>query len=256
MRGVGGSAVQALAGLCVLLFVVVCSVVGARVLLLARRTGGRPELLMGAGMLLIAALGYPLTLVAGFGGATGGVNLPLYVTGSGLTQVGIFLIYLFTLRVFRPGVGWARGIAAAGAGFMLVSLVGTARSLAVGDPQTPSYLVARTWLAIGIVGYSGGFLWTAVEGLVHHRMARRRLALGLADPVVANRFLLWGLFGLAATGIDAASALANGLGVDPSHSLVVLGPMGLLGAAASAVMYLAFFPPEWYLERVRGPVPA
>ena len=103
-----------------------------------------------------------------------------------------------------------------------------------------------------MVGYAASFLWTAVEGLVHHRSALRRLALGLADPVVANRFLLWGLFGLMATGINVTSALGNLLGLDPTRSPVVLFPMGVLGGFASIAMSLAFFPPAWYVGWLRG----
>jgi hypothetical protein len=243
---------QALAGLCLLLFVAVCSLVGLRVLLLARRTRGVPELLMGSGMVLIAALGYPATLLAGFGGPAGEVILPLYVAGSFLTQLGVALIYAFTWQVFRPASGWARGLVAAGSAVMLASLVATATAIARAEPSAPSYLVANAWLAVGLVGYTTGFLWTAVEGLVHYRAALRRLSFGLADPVVANRFLLWGVFGLLAVGINCASAVGNWMGIDPSHSPVVLVPMGVLGALASIAMYLAFFPPARYLGWLRA----
>jgi hypothetical protein len=243
---------QALASLCLLVFVAVSSLVGLRVLLLARRTRGLPELLMGAGMVAIALLGYPATLLAGFGGPSGDVNVPLYALGSFLTQLGIALIYAFTRQVFRPTESWAKGLIAAGIAVMLVSLVATATALARAEPSLPSYLVAREWLGVGMVGYTAGFLWTAVEGLLHYRSALRRVAFGLADPVVANRFLLWGVFGLMATGINFASALGNWMGIDPSRSPVVLVPMGVLGAFASVAMSLAFFPPARYLGWLRG----
>ncbi|HME73184.1 MAG TPA: hypothetical protein VKM54_25445 [Myxococcota bacterium] len=44
---------QALTGISLLLFVATTAIVGVRMLLLARRTGERPELLMGAGMALV-----------------------------------------------------------------------------------------------------------------------------------------------------------------------------------------------------------
>jgi hypothetical protein len=244
--------VQALAGFCLLLFVVVASSVGVRVLLLARRTKGRPELLMGAGMVAISGVGYPTTIVAGFGGPVGEMSVLGYAAGSLFTNIGIALIYAFTQQVFRAGVGWARALVGLGCAFMAVSLAGTTASLARAEGAELSHLVARGWLGFAMVGYSACFLWTAVEGLVHYRMALRRLAIGLADPVVANRFLLWGLFGLMATGINVASAAGNVLGIDPSRSPLVLVPMGVLGAIASVAMYLAFFPPAWYLARVRG----
>jgi hypothetical protein len=243
---------QALAGLCLLLFVAVASGVGLRVLLLARRSRGVPELLMGCGMLSIAALGYPLTIVAGFGGSVGALNLPLYTAGSFLTQLGVALIYAFTWQVFRPAAGWAKALVGAGSAVMLASLVGASAAISSASSETLSHLAARSWLSVSMIGYTTGFLWTAVEGLVHYRAALRRLAFGLADPVVANRFLLWGAFGLMATGINFSSALGNWMGSDPSRSPVVLVPMGVLGAGASIAMSLAFFPPARYLAWVRG----
>jgi len=252
MRRRGETRLQALAGFCLLLFVAVSTLVGLRMLWLARRTRGVPELLMGAGMVLIAGVGYPATLVAGFGKPVGQMSVAGYAIGSLITQVGITLIYAFTQQVFRSGVGWARALVAVGSLFMTVSLVGTTWCLATADAAELSHLVARAWLSVGIVGYTGAFLWTAIEGLVHYRMALRRMALGLADPVVTNRFLLWGVFGLMATGINFTSALGNALGIDPSRAPLVLVPLGTLGAVACVAMYLAFFPPAWYLARVRG----
>jgi hypothetical protein len=248
--------VQALAGLCMVLFIAVSSLVGARVLLLARRTRGVPELLMGAGMLLVATLGYPVTIAAGFGRPAGEVNLPLYGVGCFLTQLGVALIYGFTWQVFRPAEPFAKVVVAAGSAVMLTSLPFTLSAIAGADPATPSYLAARGWLAVSMVGYTSCFLWTAIEGLLAWRMALRRLALGLSDPVVANRFFLWGLFGLNAVAIDVFSAVANWLGVDPSQSPVVLVPMGVFGAIAALAMSLAFFPPARYLAWLRGGAPA
>jgi hypothetical protein len=248
---------QTLAGLSVLLFVVMGTVVGIRMLALARRTGGRPELLMGLGLVLICALGYPGSLFSGFGrGSIGEVIVPLWTVSTSLTQVGIASIWLFTLAVFRPGVSWARGLTAAGIAVMVASSLGTLAVLLTAPDDAPCTESARGWLLVGMLGYAGSFLWTAVEGILQRRMALRRLALGLADPVVANRFLLWGLFGLMATGINTMSALGVLLGADPAESLLVLLPMGVLGAAATALMYLAFFPPPWYVGWLRGEVRA
>lgn len=243
---------QILAGSCLLLFIFVATGVGVRMLWLARRTRGLPELLMGGGMVLIAGVGYPTTLAAGFGKPVGEMSIPGYALGSFVTNLGIALIYAFTQQVFRRGVAWAGWLVAAGCLLMTVSLIGVTVGLANAEAGTPSYLVGRGWLAFGMAGYTVSFLWTAIEGLVHHKNARRRLALGLADPVVANRFLLWGVFGLMATGINGTSALGSVLGIDPSRAPLVLLPLGFLGAMASVAMYLAFFPPAWYLARVRA----
>jgi hypothetical protein len=248
----GDSIVQALAGFCLLLFVLTVSVVGARMLWLARRTRGRPELLMGAGMILIGTIGSPMGVASGFGGPVGAMSLPLWVASIFLTQVGLALIYVFTWQVFRPAETWGKAAVAVGSCFMAASLLGSVHALVNAPPDANSQAVARNPVFVGMIGYSGCFLWSAIEGFVQHRAARRRVALGLGDPAVANRFLLWGVFGSMATGINVASLAGNALGVDPSRSPLVLIPMGVLGFGASVAMYLAFLPPPAYLAFVRG----
>jgi hypothetical protein len=244
--------VQALAIVCQLLFIVTVTVVGARMLMLARRTHGRHELLMGAGMILVGAVGTPINVASGFGRTVGEMSLPLWIAANFATQIGIGLIYAFTWQVFRPSETWGKAVVLGGIVFMVAGLVTASSALAGAAPEASSPLVARNGLFVGMIGYSGCFLWSAVEGLVQHAHARRRMALGLADAVVTNRFLLWGVFGLTATGINLASITANALGVDPTRSPIVLIPLGVLGLAASVAMYLAFLPPAGYLQLVRA----
>lgn len=243
---------QALAGLCLLLFVVTVTVVGARMLLLAQRTGGRHERLIGSGMLLIGMLGFPGSIASGFGGPVADLRLPIWFASSIVTQIGILLIYAFTWQVFRSAQAWGRGLVGVAALLLFASLVGAGHALATAPPDALSPIVARAWLLVGMIGYSGCFFWSAIEGFVHWASARRRLALGLADAVVVNRFLLWGVFGLAATGINVASGIGAALGHDPSKSPLTLVPMGVLGFFASVAMYLAFLPPAAYLDFVRA----
>jgi hypothetical protein len=180
------------------------------------------------------------------------MNVPLWAFSLSCTQLGLALIYVFTWQVFRPAAAWGRAAVAIGIACMAASLVASLHAVAGAPADASSQAVARNPVFLGMAGYSGCFLWTAIEGLLQHRNARRRAALGLGDPVVANRFLLWGVFGLMATGINAASLAGNALGVDPSRSPLVLVPMGVLGFVASAAMYLAFLPPARYLAFVRG----
>lgn len=252
MRPLGVSTMQALAGFCLLLFVVTVTVVGVRMLMLARRTRGRHEFLMGAGMILIGAIGFPGSTASGFGRSVGEMSIPLWFLFTSITQVGLLLIYAFTWQVFRPNVAWGKAIVAAGALVMFAGLVTSAIALAGAAPDANSTLVARDGMFVGMAGYSGCFLWSAIEGFVHHHGAKRRMAIGLADPVVVDRFLLWGYFGLAATAINVTSFAGNAIGVDPTRSPLVLVPMGVFGFAASVAMYLAFLPPASYLARVRA----
>ena len=88
--------------------------------------------------------------------------------------------------------------------------------------------------------------WSALEALREYGMARRRLALGLGDPVVANRFLLWCLSGASQAAIHAMSLSLHVRGVG-----MLADPLGLFVVAtglllAAAMMWLVFLPPAAY----------
>jgi hypothetical protein len=88
-------------------------------------------------------------------------------------------------------------------------------------------------------------IWSGYEAFRFHGLMRRRLQLGLADPLVTNRFLLWGLAQIAAlAGLSMRVLDAHGVGVQVAA--VVMPTAGL----ASAVAYwITFFPPEAYRRR-------
>jgi hypothetical protein len=243
---------QLAASLCALLYVATVTVVGARMLLLARQTRRLPELVLGAGSVLICGVGFPASLASGFGGTVGQVRVPLWVASELVTQVGIVLLYVFTLRVFRPGAGWARAMVALVAAYLPIALALAWRALSLAEPDQHSVQVVAGELLACFAGYGACFVWGALESFRQYRMARRRQELGLADPVVVSRFRLWGIFGLAASGITAANAVGVLLGVDIQTSPVVLLPAGVLGFAASLAMYFVFLPPGWYLARLRA----
>ena len=71
-----------------------------------------PELAIGAGSVLICGVGFPASLASGFGGSVGRVNVSLWVGSELVTQLGVVLVYVFTMQVFRPGVAWARWVVA------------------------------------------------------------------------------------------------------------------------------------------------
>jgi hypothetical protein len=243
---------QLAASLCALLYVATVTVVGVRMLLLARKTRRLPELVLGAGSVLICGVGFPASLASGFGGLVGHVRVPLWVASEFVTQLGMVLLYVFTLQVFRPGVAWARALVALVAVYLPIALAAAWRALSLAGREEHSVQVVAGELLVCFAGYGGCFVWSALESFHQYRMARRRQLLGLADPVVVSRFRLWTCYSLAATGIMAANALGVLLGHDISTSPVVLLPAGLLGFAASLAMYFAFLPPGWYLARLRA----
>lgn len=116
---------------CILVYVVVITGVGVRMLLLPRRTGGRPELLIGAGSLLICTIGFPTSIASGFGKAVAEVNVPFWVTSELFTQAGMLCMCAFTQQVFQPGVRWARALVAGMAVLLPVGLAGAAAAAAM-----------------------------------------------------------------------------------------------------------------------------
>ncbi len=79
----------------------------------------------------------------------------------------------------------------------------------------------------------------------------KRVAVGLADPIVANRFLLFALvmgFSFVSAGVPT---IASMLGVDAVRSPPVLIASAVTGVLCSGSLWLAFLPPMFYVQRLR-----
>ena len=242
---------QLLAAICVLAYIATATIAGARLLWAGRRADRVPERLLGTGSILIG-VSLPVSVASGFGGDATQVHVPVWIASEIVTQIGIVCLYGFTQQVFRPRVAWAKRLLVAVAIAMPVCLVGASIGLVRAEPRTLSVTATGLWLLLCQIGYGGSFVWGAIEGFTHHRIAAKRLALGLADPVVVNRFLLFALFGVACTGIAVANAAAIVLERNIATSLIVVLPSAVLSLAAAAAMFLAILPPAWYLDRLRA----
>jgi hypothetical protein len=100
-----------------------------------------------------------------------------------------------------------------------------------------------------------GFAWTAWESFRYWIVLRRRLALGLADPLVVNRVALWAMTGCSSVLINVANAwtsLAEISFVDDPLTMIVTGALGFI---SSACLFLAFLPPTSYAARIRHRMP-
>jgi hypothetical protein len=239
--------------LAILVFVLAASAVGLRLLALARRTRQLPELLVGGGFSLIGLLGYPLAMLSGFGrGAVSEVHVGVWLVGVLLMNAGLACLYAFTARVFRPegASGWA--LAALLTAANVASGLGSLSALLAAPPEALSFRVAGAWTVLGQLSSGAGFGWIGVESWLQFQMAQRRRSLGLSDPTVANRFLLFVLFALCAMGMNVANSLALAAGVSAVESAPVQLAMALLGISASACMYLAFLPPPAYRRWLSG----
>jgi hypothetical protein len=105
----------------------------------------------------------------------------------------------------------------------------------------------QPWFWIAFVPRIVCMLWSAIEGLSRWRLVSRRVRIGLESPLLANRFLCWGLAAAAEVMIYFVAGAAL-LGPRPSDFLV--GPAALvisaMGVAASITITLAFMPPAFW----------
>jgi hypothetical protein len=248
-----GLPVIALVGVAMLLFVGVCSAVGVRLLWLAKAGGGRPALLCGNGFCLIAILGFPLGVLSGHGLVpVAQVQLPLVAISLLANLLGIACFFVFTVNVFRPTALWAHALAGGAIACTAMACVAILSALAVAPGSASSFAVTWGWSATFQALCALCFFWMGCEGLREWRRSRRRQALGLSDPVVCHRLLMWGVFGLSTTLLCGVLLAVQLSGQPTPTSLVAQLAQALFGIVSSGAAALAFFPPRAYLVRVRG----
>lgn len=234
-----------------LAFVIASAVVAGRLLGLARRTRQRPELLLGLGILGTAVLGYGVliaaTILRGGVGTEAGSPLERFLHGAGaiLHDAGVSMIVLFVLTVFRPHERWARAVAA----LLLLALWGGH----LGWELRNGYHSTRPgdgawWLRYAVIWTYP--LWTMVESYRYYGLLRRRRALGLADPLVTNRFLLWGTASLGTALATWTASLPYFL-IERPGTAAAWGPAiqvatALFGVLTVTLYALTFFAPARY----------
>jgi hypothetical protein len=221
-----------------------CAAVGARLVALGARSRGLPELALGASYLLFGALGYPLAAFARARAAQGDPQAGAWLAAALLVQnLGVLACYAFNWRVFRPGRSGA--LATAGAGLLFAASW-------IGHGVDPGWAGAGSrgaWYYTGLATRAAAFVWGGLEAFGHWTRMRRRLRIGLADPVVADRMLLWAANSLVIA-LGFAVFLAGKLFLG-DNAPVVVACASVCGLVAAAAMTLAFFPPRLYL-RWRG----
>lgn len=233
-----------------LAFVIVSLLVGTRLLRLARRSGAVPELALGVAFFGVGAIGYPIGLLSVLPGMPELVARPLFALSHLVTGVGSAAVFVFTRSVFRPDAGWARGLVRLAAlALAIQAAFGVARAIQ-GDPAQFAVPDLGFSLRQAITAFS--YAWTAAEALRYRALLVRRLALGLAEVEVVNRFLLWAIAGVGAfTGSFTMSAVTFA-GALPWEDPLALAAVGLGGLVAALCTALAFTPPRAYLAWVRA----
>jgi hypothetical protein len=210
-----------------------------------RQSGQLPELMLGSHILVLIA-GYALE----FGGMLGRDVLGedgawvLRAAGNLCYAVCILAYLVFNWRVFRPESRTAAVVALACSAGLVFGFTG---ELLTGRFELVPERFALPWFWIAYVPRLVTMGWAAGEGLGHWGRMRRRVRLGIESPLLAHRFLLWGLAAASELAIYFVAGAAL-LSPDPTAFLVGVPALliSALGVAGAATIYLAFMPPAAY----------
>ena len=230
-----------LAALGVVAFFLVGLGVGVRLLALWLRTRQLPELLAALAFLCLGPLAFTLS-VTGSRLVEGSPDLarPLAALASASAGTGAACAAFFTIVVFRPESRIARVSAWLVAAALLGCWIGVGLSNGFDVRRAPGgFRYAGQVLRLGIL------LWAALEAFVYWSFMQRRVPLGLADPVVANRLALWGV-GMSMGAAALAIGFFGGALRASGYTALFEASIAASGLVASASLYLAFSPPERY----------
>lgn len=230
----------------VVIYCAVSLVVGTRLLRLARRTREWPEFCIGTAYLSGGMLGYPANVAASLlAGSQPRLAYWAYALGQAgmAAAAGLMLVTWFV--VFAPKTAGCRS--GVGAWIAFLALL-TAAVLLSTRPTPARFNSDLYWLYLLV--QAGAYALNAWASFRYQALLRRRHALGLARPVVANRMLLWGLSSsmiMLQYLFTVGCILLARVGWPGLYQPGVIGALGLVSAAC---MTLAFFPPRAYLRRI------
>jgi hypothetical protein len=238
---------QLLGLLGVVAFSLACAVVGVRLLRVAARTRQAPELSMGAALVSSGAIGFPLLISSQVMMMRGGAPLAAHLLsgfGSVFTFLGYIGLLIGTWKIYRPAAQWPRALLGI-ASLIVVGACVTIFANRDASPGSVREIAIWTGVAVGI----STFAWSAGESFALYGQLQKRARIGLVEPAVVNRVLLWGVGSLAAVAMSA-----HGLVLRILTGPVVSDEMRLvssaLGMVAAIAIWLAFFPPAFYRRRL------
>jgi len=219
---------------------IVYLIAGVRLLQRGQRTGETPERLLGATFLFmgVSAAFYVLPVFSAFES----LWTPLNFAGRVTFFPAAVMLALFTRLVFRPDKRWGAWLVWGSAILIVTGVTGSALG---GDWE--GFSISNGWFWLEWVGFTLPFGWAGSEAFAQYRQARRRLDLGLCEPLVCNRYLLWALFG-ALQACSSLVLLPQYAEYETTSQFTATWDT-LYGATiiASLVMiWLVFFPPTFY----------
>lgn len=216
-------------------------IAGTRLFRLSLQTGQAPERLLGVSLLLwsLSYLCWQLPIAID----SGRMELPLFFGGRVFEDIGTVTFALFLRLVFRNDERWASWLVVT---LAACAAVGVAGSAMVGDWEALLPL-SNPWWWLETVAFPGTVVWMGFEGFHHYRMARQRVRLGLCEPLICNRYLLWGLTGVAWT-IYQVIMIVQQIEYERTQvwSASMDAAVGVVELVAITLISLVFFPPRFY----------
>jgi hypothetical protein len=245
-----------LAAVVQLAYLAVAFVIGGLLYQRGRRAGEWTQWLLGLHLILSMGVGFLLTCL---GTVSVEFQLPLSRTaifwiltfGYCASTSGLTTTLHFTRRIFRPGQAWALALSVAAGATMWTGWLGYVVSGDVADGRFEGF-----WFWVMTSGMVVTNLWVAIEPVVYYARLRRRVRLGMVEPLVAERVLLWGIGSVArATMVIAGPLSSRHLATlteteKLTHGAAVLMLTSLLGLVIAGAYWLAFQPPRAYLNWV------
>jgi hypothetical protein len=222
---------------------------GGRVLAQAMKRGALPDRLIGL-FFTPLGLGVPPALLAPQAAFVPPEwAAPAMAVGHLLLSLAFGSLYGFAWVCFGHRSAWRKALALTSCAVLLLLWIalGVARHF-----EPPGGAIIRITALVRF----GALVWAFGESFSYYIQMRKRLKLGLIDPAVANRFLLWsGWTGslLAALMIVIAARFlipTLDLSVPTLVTRSLLLSLCTLGSSASVCLAMAFFPPRWYTARL------
>jgi len=234
-------------------FAALALVIGMRLVVRSFQSGELPVRLLGLGLQLTATWGYGMLIFAMLARQSLGVgDHPIAVAATAFGwiahHIGVVCMLAFIRRVFRPEAGWAVALIVA----MLVLLFGGF----VGYVWTGGLLTSSPdgwyWVSFATTGTYPA--WMSIESFAYWRRMQRRQSLGLADPMVVDRFRIWGLASASAVSaiwtVNVPTWMGVPLGEESPIVALAMLVTACFGVATVSLYWLTFFPPAWYRARV------
>ena len=221
------------------LFTVASFIVGIRLLVRGLSARTRPETLLGAHALLIAS-GNVVIQGAVLVGLYGTTLADIVVrTGGVVVDAGYACFAWFCVEVYRPEMPMLRKLS-----------IGLFFAIAGVQPLGVLYASAVDPLFYGEAMLRvASYAWGSYEAFRFYTIMRRRARYGMGNPLIENRFLLFG--------VATSLALLILIAMCVTFRLTALSPIGAWTLSAGAILtlptmflvWLAFFPPNWYRQR-------